>query len=213
MKSITIKGSKRESVGKKDSKALRNAEKVPCVLYGGKEPIHFSVDDILFKPLVYTPEVHMVNIDLGKDGKFDAIMQAQQFHPVSDKLIHVDFYQLHDDKPVTLSIPVKLIGIPAGVRAGGVLKFTNNRLSVTALPKNLPDTITLNIEKLKLGERILIENIKNDNYKFNHPDNIVICQVRMARAVVVEEEEEEEDGAAVEGAENATDAGQENSEA
>jgi large subunit ribosomal protein L25 len=185
MKSISIKGSKRESVGKKDSKALRNAEKVPCVLYGGKEPIHFSVDEMLFKPLVYTPEVHTVAIDLGKDGQFDAIMQAQQFHPVSDKLIHVDFYQLHSDKPVTLSIPVKLEGAPLGVRAGGNLKVTNNRLSVTSLPKNLPDTITINIEKLKIGEKILVADLKNDQYKFNHPDNIVICQVRMARGAVM----------------------------
>lgn len=185
MKSITIKGSKRESVGKKDTNALRNAEKVPCVLYGGNEPIHFSVDEMLFKPLVYTPEVHTINIDLGKDGSYNAIMQAQQFHPVSDKLLHVDFYQLHDEKVVTLSIPVKFEGSPVGVRAGGNLKITNNRLSVTALPKNLPDTIVINIEKLKIGEKILIENIKNDAYKFNHPDNIVICQVRMARGAVV----------------------------
>lgn len=185
MKSITIKGSKRESVGKKDTNALRNAEKVPCVLYGGNEPIHFSVDEMLFKPLVYTPEVHTISIDLGKDGSYNAIMQAQQFHPVSDKLLHVDFYQLHDEKVVTLSIPVKFEGSPVGVRAGGNLKITNNRLSVTALPKNLPDTIVINIEKLKIGEKILIENIKNDAYKFNHPDNIVICQVRMARGAVV----------------------------
>lgn len=195
MKSITIKGSKRESVGKKDSKALRNAEKVPCVLYGGKEPVHFSVDEMSFKPLVYTPEVHTVKIDLGKEGIFDAIMQAKQFHPVSDKLIHVDFYQLHDDKPVTLSIPVKLIGTPIGVRNGGGLKVTNNRLSVTALPKFLPDTITINIEKMKIGEKILVENLKNDDYKINHPDNIVICQVRMARGatanVTVEDDEAE----------------------
>jgi large subunit ribosomal protein L25 len=196
MKSISIKGSKRESVGKKDSKALRNAEKVPCVLYGGNEPIHFSVDEMLFKPLVYTPEVHTISIDLGKDGSYNAIMQAQQFHPVSDKLLHVDFYQLHDEKVVTLSIPVKFEGSPVGVRAGGNLKITNNRLSVTALPKNLPDTIVINIEKLKIGEKILVENIKNDSYKFNHPDNIVICQVRMARGAVVaaaatDEEDEE----------------------
>lgn len=196
MKSILIKGSKRESVGKKNSKALRNAEQVPCVLYGGKETIHFSADEKMFKPLVYTPEVHTVSIDLGKDGVYNAIMQAQQFHPVSDKLLHIDFYQLHDDKPVTLSIPVKLEGTPLGVRAGGNLKFTNNRLSVTALPKNLPDAININIEKLKIGERITVGSIKNDDYKFNHPDNIVVCQVRMARGAVVaaattEEEDEE----------------------
>lgn len=198
MKSITIKGSKRESVGKKNSKALRNAEQVPCVLYGGNETIHFSADEKMFKPLVYTPDVHTVTIDLGADGVYQAIMQAQQFHPVTDKLYHIDFYQLHDDKPVTLSIPVKLEGTPLGVRAGGNLKFTNNRLSVTALPKNLPDLISINIEKLKIGERVTVSDIRNDEYKFNHPDNIVICQVRMARGAVVgaaaasEEEDDEE---------------------
>lgn len=185
MKSILIKGSKRESVGKKNSKALRNAEQVPCVLYGGKETLHFSADDKMFKPLVYTPDVHTVSIDLGKDGTYNAIMQSLQFHPVSDKLIHVDFYQLHDDKPVTMSIPVKLQGTPLGVRAGGNLKFTNNRLSITALPKNLPDVISVDIEKLKIGERVTVADIKNDDYKFNHPDNIIICQVRMARGAVV----------------------------
>ena len=196
MKSILIKGSKRESVGKKDSKALRNAEKIPCVLYGGKEAIHFSADEMSFKPLVYTPDVHTVKIDLGKDGTFEAIMQDVQFHPVSDKILHVDFYQLHEDKTVTLSIPVKLEGTPVGVRNGGSLKITNNRLSVTALPANLPDFISINIEKLKIGEKVMVGGIRKEEYKFNHPDNIVICQVRMARGAVVDttstEEGEEE---------------------
>lgn len=194
MKSISIKGSKRESVGKKDSKALRNAEKVPCVLYGGNQVIHFSADEMSFKPLVYSPDVHMVSIDLDEDGKYDAIMHDIQYHPVSDKILHVDFYQLHDDKPITLSIPVKLHGIPLGVRAGGNLKITNTRLSVTAIPKNIPDVINIDIEKMKIGDKILVGNIKNDDYKFNHPDNIVVCQVRMARgAVVAAAEETEED--------------------
>lgn len=193
MKSISIKGSKRESVGKKDSKALRNAEKVPCVLYGGNDVVHFSVDEMSFKPLVYTPDVHTVNIDLGNDGKFDAVMHDIQYHPVSDKILHVDFYQLHEDKPITLSIPVKLHGSPLGVRAGGNLKITNTRLSVTALPKNLPDVINIDIEKLKIGDRVMVANIKNDDYKFNHPDNIVICQVRMARGAVVSTAAEESD--------------------
>jgi large subunit ribosomal protein L25 len=195
MKSISIKGSKRESVGKKDSKALRNAEKIPCVLYGGKEVIHFSVDEMSLKPLIYTPDVYTVSLDLGSDGVFNAIKQDVQFHPVSDAILHIDFYQLHDDKPITLSIPVKLNGSPAGVRAGGLLKITNNRLSVTALPKNLPDVITIDIEKLKIGERVTVKDIRVEEYKINQPDNIVICQVRMARgaAVAVATEDADED--------------------
>lgn len=198
MKSILIKGSKRESVGKKDSKALRNAEKIPCVLYGGKEPVHFSADEMLFKPLVYTPDVHTVSIDLGKDGKFDAIMQDVQYHPVSDKILHIDFYQLHDDKTITLSIPVKLEGNAIGVRNGGTLKITNRKLSVTALPANLPDFITVNIEKLRIGQKISVGDLATESYKFNHPDNIVICQVKTARGAVEEVVEESGDEAAVE---------------
>ncbi len=195
MKSISIKGSKRESVGKKDSKALRNAEKVPCVLYGGKEVIHFSVDEMSLKPLIYTPDVHTVSLDLGGDKVFNAIKQDVQYHPVSDAILHIDFYQLHDDKSITMSIPVKLNGSPAGVRAGGLLKITNTRLSVTALPKNLPDVINIDIEKLKIGEKVTVQDIRVEEYKINQPDNIVICQVRMARgaAVAVATEEADED--------------------
>lgn len=193
MKAITINGSKRESVGKKNSKALRNAEKVPCVLYGGKEPIHFSADELSFKPLVYTPDVHTVVIEL--DGKsYKAIMQDVQFHPVTDKIIHIDFYQLHDDKPVSMYIPVKLEGNAIGVRNGGVLKFTNRRLSVTALPKDLPDFINVDISTMRIGHKFTVADVEAENFKFNHPDTMVVCQIKTARNIIEEEEEEAEDG-------------------
>jgi large subunit ribosomal protein L25 len=207
MQSITIKGSKRESVGKKNSKALRNAEKIPCVLYGGEEPVHFSADELSFKPLVYTPNVHMVIIEIDGGGSYKAIMQDVQFHPVTDKILHIDFYQLHDDKAVTLNIPVKLHGNAIGVRNGGVLKFTNRKLSVTALPADLPDFIGVSIEKLKIGDKVVVGDLDSENFKFNHPENIVVCQVKTARAAILDEgdEDEEEDGA--EGAES-TDGGE-----
>ena len=106
MKSITIKGSERESVGKKATKALRNAGKVPCVVYGGDKPLHFSADELAFRDLVYTPNAHTVAIELEGKETVNAVLQDIQFHPVTDAIIHIDFYQLFDDKMVTMNIPV-----------------------------------------------------------------------------------------------------------
>jgi len=205
MKSITIKGSQRESVGKAATKALRNAGKVPCVLYGGDKPIHFSADEIAFKHLVYTPNVYTAMIELENGDKFKAIMQDIQFNPVTDRINHIDFYQLFDDKEITMNIPVKLTGSAPGVIAGGILRFPNRKLKVRALPANLPDFINADISKLKIGDKIYVTEVQNDEYSILHPDNTVICQVRMARAVVVVEDDEDED----EGEEGATPATEE----
>ena len=105
-------------MGKKSSRALRNADQVPCVVYGGNEPLHFSTDERSFKDLVYTPEAHTVDLELDDGTKMAAILQDIQFHPVTDKIIHADFYQLHDDKPVSMDIPVRLTGRARGVMAG-----------------------------------------------------------------------------------------------
>ena len=192
MKSITIKGSKRESVGKVSAKALRNAGKVPCVLYGGDQPVHFSAEEKAFKNLVYTPNVYTAAIEL--DGQtFSAILQDIQFHPVSDKILHIDFYQLHDHKAVTMNIPVKLTGTSPGVlNGGGSLRFTNRKLRVKALPANLPDFIEANISKLKIGSKLYITELFNDDYTFMHPDNTVVVQVRTSRNAVETDDEEEE---------------------
>ena len=194
MKSITIKGSQRESVGKVSTKALRNAGKVPCVLYGGEKPMHFSADELAFRKLVYTPNVYTASIEL--DGqKYAAIMQDIQFHPVTDKILHIDFYQLFDDKEVTMNIPVKLEGNAPGVIAGGVLRFPNRSLRVRALPANLPDFINVNISKLQIGDKIFITDVANDEFSILHPEGMVVCQVRVARAAIVTEvDEDEEDG-------------------
>ena len=192
MKSITIKGSQRESVGKVATKALRNAGKVPCVLYGGDKPIHFSADELSFKNLVYTPNVYTATIELESGEKLNAILQDIQFHPVTDKILHIDFYQLFDDKEVTMNIPVKLLGSAPGVMNGGVLRFPNRRLRVRAVPANLPDFINVDISELKIGDKVFIKEILNDAYSILHPEDMVIAQVRMARAAIVDEVEEEE---------------------
>ncbi|WP_405564204.1 50S ribosomal protein L25/general stress protein Ctc [Polaribacter sp. Asnod6-C07] len=197
MKSITIKGSKRESVGKVATKALRNAGMVPCVIYGGETPIHFSAEEKAFKNLVYTPNVYTASINV--DGqKISAILQDIQFHPVTDKILHIDFYQLFDDKEITMNIPVKLTGTSPGVLNGGALRFTNRKLKVKALPVNLPDFVTADISKLKIGNKLFVTSLANDDYTFMHPDNTVIVQVRTSRNATVGEEEEEETEAAAE---------------
>ena len=122
MKSITINGSQRESVGKKATKALRNAGQVPCVIYGGDKPLHFSSPELAFSKLVYTPNAHTVVIALDNGEEYNAVMQDIQFHPVTDRIIHVDFYQIFDNKAITMEIPVKTIGSSKGVMNGGNLR-------------------------------------------------------------------------------------------
>jgi large subunit ribosomal protein L25 len=183
MKSITISGSERESVGKVATKALRNAGLVPCVLYGGDQPVHFSAEEKAFKNLVYTPNAHTVAIELGTK-KFNAIMQDIQVHPVSDKILHLDFYELHDDKEVTIEVPVKVTGVSPGVLLGGVLRLNQRRLKVKALPKNLPDFIEANISGMEMGNKLYVTKLVADDYKILHPDNTVVAQVRISRAAM-----------------------------
>ncbi|MDC6350302.1 50S ribosomal protein L25/general stress protein Ctc [Zeaxanthinibacter sp. PT1] len=194
MKSILIKGSERESVGKKATKALRNAGKVPCVVYGGDKPIHFAADEIAFKDLVYTPNAHTVEVDLDGGGKINAVMQDIQFHPVTDQILHIDFYQLFDDKEVTMRIPVRLLGNAPGVRNGGRLLFRKRKLSIRALPKDLPDFFNVDISKLKIGEYITVDSLKQDNFTILHPDSTLVVQVKTARAAIVVDDEEDEEG-------------------
>ncbi|EHQ42430.1 50S ribosomal protein L25/general stress protein Ctc [Myroides odoratus] len=185
MKSITIKGSERESVGKVSTKALRNAGMVPCVVYGGEQSaIHFTAEEKAFKSLVYTPNVHTVVIELEGGKKINAILQDIQFHPVSDKILHIDFYQLFDDKEITLEVPIKIAGNSKGVMAGGVLNINNRKLKVRALPANLPDFVEVNISNLEMGNKLYVTDIATDNYKLLHPDNTVVCQVRISRAAM-----------------------------
>ncbi len=182
MKSITINGSQRESVGKKSTKALRNAGQVPCVLYGGDKPVHFSANELAFSKLVYTPNAHTVVIALEGGDNYNAVLQDIQFHPVTDKILHIDFYQLFEDKEIAMDIPVTVVGNAPGVMAGGTLRKNKRKLRVKALPTNLPDFIEADISKLKIGNKLYITELENEAYKFLHPDNTVVCQVKRSRA-------------------------------
>ena len=195
MKSITIKGSKRESVGKVATKALRNADKVPCVLYGGENPLHFSANELDFSKLVYTPNAHTVVIDINGNQKINAILQDIQFHPVSDKILHVDFYQLSDDKEVNMEIPLVFEGSAPGVMLeGGTLMVNKRKLKVRALPSNLPDSITVDISELKLGNKISSADLDSEYFTILHPENTVVCKVRTSRVSMSLEEEVEGEG-------------------
>ena len=200
MKSIKINGSQRESLGKSSTKALRNAGKVPCVLYGGEKPVHFSADEISFSKLIYTPNAHTVVISLDEKSEMNAVIQDIQFHPVSEKILHIDFLQLFEGKEVTMTIPVRFEGNAPGVRnQGGNLSKNKRKLSVRALPKDLPDYILADISSLNLNDKITIADVSEETFKFLHPDNMVICQVKMSRASLSlstdEEGEEGEEGA------------------
>ncbi|MFD2551688.1 50S ribosomal protein L25/general stress protein Ctc [Bizionia sediminis] len=203
MKSITINGSQRESVGKKATKALRNAGQVPCVLYGGDKPVHFNAEELAFSKLVYTPNAHTVVISLDNGDEYNAVLQDIQFHPVTDRILHIDFYQLFEDKPITMEIPVRFVGNSRGVKAGGVLRKNARKLRVKALPNLLPDFIEIDITPLKIGAKLYVTALENDDYKIMHAPNTVVCQIKRARAamsITIDEDEDEE------GADNAPEA-------
>ena len=193
MKSITIQGVKREDLGKVATRNLRNAEQVPCVVYGSGEPIHFSADEKAFKNLVYTPDAHTASIELADGTKIEAILQDIQFHPVTDKILHVDFYQLNADKLVTMEVPVRLVGRARGLVSGGVLRFNMRKLKVRAIPANLPDEIEIDITPMRIGHKMYVETLKNDNYTFAHPDNAVVVAIRTSRNAVKDADQDEDE--------------------
>lgn len=185
MKSVSISGSPRVNVGKTDATALRNAKQVPCVLYGGKEQVHFSVLEADFKNLIYTPSVNTVNLDIaGK--KYNAILQEAQFHSVKDNLLHVDFLEIVAGKPVTMNIPVRTTGTSPGVRNGGKLNKKLKTLRVKGLVEKMPDTIDVAIDNLEIGQGIRVSDIKLDGLTFLNAQNITVVSVQITRAVAAE---------------------------
>ena len=195
MKTLAISAKSRASVGKKDSKALRNQGNVPCVLYGGEKQVCFFAHENDFRKLVYTPDVFIVELNVDGDVR-RAIMQDIQFHPVTDKILHIDFLEIFEDKEVTVSIPVVLNGLAVGVRNGGVLMFRRRKIITRGLPSSLPDMIDINIEDLNIGQFVYIKDLEAEGCSFLAPDNAVVVGVKTARTVIeeVEEDEDLEDG-------------------
>ncbi len=180
MKSLEIIGFKRANLGKVDAKQLREETNVPCVLYGGKEQVHFQTPAFLFRDLVYSGEVHTV--DLTVEGKkFKCILQDIQFHPVNEMILHADFLELLDDKLVKMDIPVKLVGTAAGVINGGKLVPKLKKVTVKALPKHLPDFISVDISHLEVGKSVKVSDIKLDNFIVTNAKAIPLATVVSTR--------------------------------
>jgi large subunit ribosomal protein L25 len=195
MKVISLSGSVRSNVGKKDAAALRRADLVPCVLYGQGTQTHFSAKKNDIEKLVFTPEVYQVELDI--DGqKATAIIQDIQQDPIKGTVRHIDFFQLDANKPVRVGLPVRLTGASRGVLAGGKLLQVFRRLTVVGLPGSLPDAITIDITKLRIGQSIRVSQIDSNDLKFLEPANAVVVSVKMARGAAkgsdADDEEEEE---------------------
>lgn len=181
MKTFDLSGKIRESLGKKDCKKLRAEEKVPCVLYGTEEPVHFYCESADLRKLIYTPNVYLVNLDI--DGqKHQAIMQDVQFHPVEEQILHIDFLKVTDDKPVKVAVPVKTTGYAKGMKAGGKLQVEMRRLKVQALPQDLPDAITIDVTDLELGQSFRVSDIDDDKLTILNGKSIPVVRVMVTRA-------------------------------
>ncbi|MGB0916055.1 MAG: 50S ribosomal protein L25 [Flavobacteriales bacterium] len=204
MESISITGSKRKSLGKADAKAARKAGLVPCIVYGGKEETHIQIDERQFSKLVYTPNQYIVNLDI--DGTtVSAILKAIQYHPLTDKIIHVDFQELVG-RPVRLTLPILTKGQAKGVLNGGRLRIVRRNVKVQGLPKDMPSIISLDISDLAIGKAIKIGDLDIPGVTFLADDNQIIVAVRMKRGAMVEDEAEDEgeegaEGEAAEGGE------------
>lgn len=186
MKTVALTGELRSNLGSKSSRALRNEGKVPCVLYGGSELVHFFIYSPDFKNLVYTPNTYKVQLTI-EGKKYQAILQDMQFHPVNEAIIHADFLLVDDKKNVTVSIPVKVTGNSPGVRSGGKLIQKVQRLKIKGLITNIPDSVDVNIDTLDLGQSIKIKQISIPNIEILDSKDNAIVTVKMTRNVVKEE--------------------------
>ena len=191
MKAIEIIGYKRANLGKKESKHLREEGNVPCVLYGGENQVHFYAPMILFREIVYTGDAHMV--DLNIEGEiYRCILQDIQFHPVSEIILHADFLQLHEGKPVKMEIPIHLVGRAPGVEKGGTLMHKRRKLRVQALPKNMPESIEVNISQLDFNKAVKVSEIEENNFTILDAPQLSVAVVEVPRALKGKTEEEEE---------------------
>lgn len=188
MKAISIEAKKRDKIGTSSARSSRKEGLVPCVLYGGDENLHFNVDEREFKELIYTPDVHSVKINLG-DKKYEAVIREVQFHPVSDRIQHVDFLELIPDREVIMKVPVRLKGDAVGVINGGVLRLKLRSVKVKGLPDALPDNIMIDISDIDIGDSITVGDIAKDRPKleFMHTEHKIIVRVLSEKRAMMAE--------------------------
>ncbi len=193
MKTVSLSGSLRENVGKKDAKRSRKEGKIPCVIYGGESQIHFTLPELAVDKIIFTPEVFILNITI--DGKeYQTILQDIQYHPVTDKVLHIDFLEITKGKDVVVGLPVKFDGVAPGLIKGGKLQVKYRKLRVKGKIEDMPEFITLDVSKLDLGNSIKVRDLSLDKIQVVEIPNAVVVQVKMARGAGAGEEEEEEEG-------------------
>jgi large subunit ribosomal protein L25 len=181
MKTFELKGTLRADLGKKAANAQRSSDSVPCVLYGGKENVHFTATNSDLRKLIYSPDVFVVALDV--DGvKCNAIMKALQFHPVSDKVLHIDFLEVSEAKPVAVELPVKLEGLAEGVKAGGKLSLEMRKLKVKGIYTQIPERIVVDVTSLGLGKTIQVGSVSVPGLEILNAKNAVVAQVKLTRA-------------------------------
>lgn len=191
MKQLELNGTVRTTGRKADVKSVRKEERVPCVIYGqGIENISFSVDAKDLKQLTHTPYSHIVKLNI--DGKeFLAVLHAIQYHPVTDNALHADFLAVSEDKPVTINVPVKIVGNSEGVKAGGKLEVSVRKLRISGLIANLPDELTVDITPLQIGKQISAGDLSYEGIKIVSPKTTLICAVKMTRGAAAAAESAE----------------------
>jgi large subunit ribosomal protein L25 len=196
MKTIEINGSFRKELGKKSSKELRKENNVPCVIYGGKENVHFFSHENNFTKLIYTPDAHLVALNI--EGKsYRVVLKEIQFHPVSDKIIHIDFTEVSDDKPIVMGIPISVHGDSAGVKAGGKLRIRMRSLLVKGLAHDIPEVLPIDISELNIHDSVKIENLSFDKVELVDQKKSMVLTIATSR---VAQKTDETEGAPAEGA-------------
>ncbi|MCZ2442321.1 MAG: 50S ribosomal protein L25 [Flavobacteriales bacterium] len=183
MKTLELKAEVRETTGSKDAAALRRQGLIPCVLYGGENTIHFSATEAELKKFIYSPAVYFAEVNLGTN-KYKAVMQNIQFNPTTDKAEHIDFLQVHDNKALKLQLPVRIVGNSQGVRAGGKLLVNVRKLTIEALPAQLPDDIELDISELNIGDKLRVSDLKMAGVKFLDSAHLAVAAVQMTRSAI-----------------------------
>lgn len=181
MKSFQLSGVGRADLGKKAAKEIRKSDAVPGVLYGGAETIHFTVTQDAIRKLIFTPEIFKVELTI--DGKsYNAIIKDLQFHPVSDRVLHIDFLEIFEEKPIVIEVPVVLEGLAEGVKQGGKMSLEMRKLRVKALYNNVPEKLTVNTSSLGLGKTIQVGELSFPNLELINAKNAVVCAVKLTRA-------------------------------
>ncbi len=201
MKEINVKGQKRELTGKKATRLMRKEGLVPCNLYGEAKDenglpvaLHFAIAATDLRKVVYTPHVYVVNLDI--DGEaHTAVIKELQFHPTTDAVLHVDFYEVNETKPITIGIPVNLVGLAQGVRDGGRMNLSIRKINVTAPYKQIPERLDIDVTPLRIGKSIKVGELSFEGLELATSKEVVVCSIKMTRAASKNAAEETEEAA------------------